>query len=477
MRQAFRIFALLIAVGLAGAAEADTIILKNGRQIVAANVTTAGGKVTFETAAGFMSLPERLVLRIEKDSLGSLPSGVANRAAADLPISPPAVDQASNDDPLARSVVRDGIIDQKALAEIDAKAATGGPQAVARAIAAESAASRLEFDQGNLNAALEHSERALALAPAQTALLLNVAYLHLRRAEYLAALDCLERARSNAPDSADVAKLAGWANYGLNRLPRAVAEWNRAQAIKPDPEIDRALAKVQREQEVAGNFREGESAHFSLRYYGGAAPELARAVSHALEDDFDSISAALNYVPKQPISVILYTNEAFRDITRAPSWVGALNDGKIRVPVQGLQSLTPELERVLKHELTHSFISEQTHGRCPVWIQEGTAQWMEGKRARDSSAALLEIYDRHQDPSLALLEGSWMNLPSDFVGFAYAWSLAVIEGLQTTSPGDLERVLERIADGTSAESAVRSTLHMTYADLGSATADYLRRAH
>ena len=53
--------------------------------------------------------------------------------------------------------------------------------------------------------------------------------------------------------------------------------------------------------------------------------------------------------------VLLYPNQDFRDITRAPNWVGALNDGKIRIPVSGLTQMTPDLARVLKHELTHSF--------------------------------------------------------------------------------------------------------------------------
>ena len=37
--------------------------------------------------------------------------------------------------------------------------------------------------------------------------------------------------------------------------------------------------------------------------------------------------------------MVLYTQQAFADITRAPGWVGALNDGRIRVPVQGLSEL------------------------------------------------------------------------------------------------------------------------------------------
>jgi hypothetical protein len=469
------LFAASLASILSGVLHADTIYLKNGRQIQGTNAVRQNGKVTFETASGTMSVPESLVDRIVS---GDAPIGAqrdSNSGLAEVSITPP-----PTNDPAAalQSVVRNGAIDQAALEQIDAAAATHAAAAVARAVEAESAASRFERDRNNLGAALQHAERALALAPEQVALLLNAAYLHLRRGEYQPALDLLEKAERGDPNSSDIAKLTGWAYYGLNRLPEAVAEWTRSQQQHPDPEVARALRKAQRDLEVENNFREGRSAHFDLHYYGEAAPELARDVLRALEGDFEDISAALNYTPKEPISVTLYTNQLFEDITRAPSWAGALNDGRIRVPVQGLDKVTPGLARVLKHELTHSFINEKTHSRCPTWVQEGTAQWMEGRRTDGNAAAeLLGMYDRHDEPSLTVLEPFWTNLQSGFARIAYGWSLAVIETIETASPGDLERILDRLDEGASGENAVRATLHSTYADLNAATADYLRKIH
>jgi tetratricopeptide (TPR) repeat protein len=457
-------------------ARADTIYLKNGRQIQGTNAVRQNGKVTFETAAGTMSVPESSVDRILSGDPPIVPQRNSNSATAELSLAPPPSSDAA---PALQSILRNGAIDQEALAQIDAKASsTRAIDALARAAEAESAAGRFEFERNNLGAALQHAERALEFAPDQVPLLLNAAYLHLRRGEYQPALDLLEKARRSDPDSADIEKLAGWADYGLNRLQDAVTEWKRSQQQHPDPEVARALEKAQRDLDVENSFREGRSAHFDLHYYGAAAPELARDVLRALESDFEDISAALNYTPKEPISVTLYTNQLFQDITRAPSWAGALNDGRIRVPVQGLDHVTPGLARALKHELTHSFINEKTHSRCPTWLQEGIAQWMEGTRTDGNAAAeLLGMYDRHEEPSLTVLEPFWTNLQAGFARIAYEWSLAVVEAMETTSPGDLERILDRLDEGVSAESAVRSTLHSTYADLNAAAADYLRKLH
>jgi hypothetical protein len=139
--------------------------------------------------------------------------------------------------------------------------------------------------------------------------------------------------------------------------------------------------------------------------------------------------------------------------------------------------VTPELARVLKHELTHSFLTEKTHGRCPVWLQEGLAQWMEGKRSGDSAATLVALYDRHNDPSLTLLEGTWMSLPGEVAGQAYAWSLAVVEAMEASGPADIERLLERVAVEPPPEGALRSAQHLDYSEVARATAEYLRSTY
>lgn len=259
-------------------------------------------------------------------------------------------------------------------------------------------------------------------------------------------------------------------------MDQAVAEWKRAQALRPDPEVTAALAKAERDKREEENYKENESEHFTLRYNGSAQPELARDVLRTLEMHYNDISSALNYSPPDAIGVILYTQQAFADITRAPGWVGALNDGRIRVPVQGLTNVTPELSRVLKHELTHSFVGQKTRNRAPTWLQEGLAQWMEGKRSGEDASALIEIYDKQQNASLEQLEGSWMNLSGDAAAYAYAWGLANVEYIiQSDGMGDIERILDQIADGQTTNAALREVLHDDYADLMQATVDYLKK--
>ena len=160
---------------------------------------------------------------------------------------------------------------------------------------------------------------------------------------------------------------------------------------------------------------------------------------HTLEEQFRSLSAELHYTPPEPIAVILYTREVFRDVTRAPGWAGAGNDGRIRVPVQGVETVSPELTRVLKHELTHSFVYQKTTGRCPTWLNEGIAQWMEGRRTGADAGPLVASFERRKRQSAAVLSGSWTNLTAPQARFAYAWSLAVVEAIEAQSGSDCYR--------------------------------------
>jgi tetratricopeptide (TPR) repeat protein len=379
-------------------------------------------------------------------------------------------------------VVREGLVDVIRLAEFDAAARNGGVAAVRRAALAHYAAGNFEVSQNSNDEAIEQYHSALTFAAKHsdllTATLVRLAYLHLRRSEYSSALQYLDRARSAAPNSVAVARMSGWAYYGLDRLDEAVSQWTIAQQIEPDPDIAKLLEKAETDRAAESNFRSGQTIHFTLHYEGSAAPQLATEILRTLEEDYRSIQAELRFAPQEPVAVVLYTQQGFRDITRAPSWAGAWNDGRIRLPVQGVAFVSDPMARVLKHELTHSFVRQQTQGHCPQWLHEGLAQWMEGRRTGESARILVEMYERRALPPLKALEGSWIEYSSGQAGLAYAWSLAATEYIVANSgTWGVERLLQSLAAGSAIEPALGSALQTNYADIERGTSEYLRRTY
>jgi len=472
---------------LSAQAPADTIVLKNGRRISALNPVEEGDKVKYMTSAGELSLPKSIVDHIEKGGFVAA-SGPPGDATANLTITPPDMRPSRGGiEGIEQAAVHGGSIDRQYIGKLESKARSGNAEATFNAAVGHHAASMFELSRGDLEHALSDERTAVTYAPDEPALLMNVAYIYLRRNEYKQSLDYLERAKRLEPEEPDVAKLAGWAYYGLNKLDQAVAEWKRALALHPEKELQAALEAALRDKKEEESYKENESSHFKLKYNGSAEPALARDVLRALEMHFSAIESELNYTPPEAIGVVLYTEQAFMDITRAPAWAGALYDGRIRVPVQGLTSVNAELSRSLKHELTHSFIAQKTQsacmglkgsctGRVPTWVHEGLAQWMEGSRSEENAAVLVQVYDKKLSISLGQLEGGWTRFDRETAHYAYAWALANVEYIiQTDGMGDIERILDRISAGMATEQALREVLHRDYNDLMESTAAYLRK--
>jgi tetratricopeptide (TPR) repeat protein len=394
-----------------------------------------------------------------------------------LPLARPAAESTSEYERVKAVVVHDGTLDGPKISEYERAARAASSVTMARAAMAHYAAGNFELEHGDSDSAVEQYRAALPFAAKQTSLSFGI-LIHLVRSEFSTALGYLDKAGQLVPGSAAVAQLSGQAYYGLNRLDDAIKEWRTAQRISPNPEVAMSLERAERDQAAEADSHQGETSHFVLHYQGGATPALAGEILSTLEEHFRTLQTALDFTPVEPIGVVLYTKQEFRDITLAPSWAGGLNDGRIRVPVEGLNSVTPELSRVLKHELTHSFVYQMSLGRCPTWLNEGLAQWMEGKRSGENAKGLVMAYERKQYIPLERLSGPWNSFPAPVAGYAYAWGLAAVEFIMSRSGAwGISRLFANFNSASSFEAAMGAALQTNYEDLERGTVDYLKQAY
>ena len=211
------------------------------------------------------------------------------------------------------------------------------------------------------------------------------------------------------------------------------------------------------------------------RYEGKQTPEsLRRDLVSTLESHYGDLVRDLGVAPRGTIAVVLYTDQAFFDVTQSPSWAGAVNDGKLRIPVDGMSSVTPELSRVLKHELAHSFINQLSSGRCPQWLNEGIAQALEPKSLSSRGRRLAGLFKAQQEIPFNALEGSFMRFSPMEALLAYDESLAAVQFISDThGMSDLQRLLQRLSEGNSTEAALRATIHDDYGQLRNEVGKYL----
>ena len=328
--------------------------------------------------------------------------------------------------------------------------------------------------KGDPEGAILKYREALKYLPHDQALTLALGYLLWKQEHYLEAVDLLLPEADRYPQSPDYSRALGLGllRDGESRSSHHGVEQGACHS-RQCPNCVEAVDKAQREREVSGAYSELRSEHFLLRYDGQQNEKLSGEILNSLDGSFQDLVLDLDYSPPEAIVAILYPNQDFRDITRSPSWVGALNDGKIRVPVSGLTQMTPDLARVLKHELTHSFVRQITLGHCPTWFNEGLAQLEEGATTAGMGSRLAQAVAAGKTPALASLEGSFMGLSPDQAVQAYAMSLAALEYLRDAfGIAEVRRMLKQMPS-SDFSTILQNDLRMDYPTFETEVANYV----
>ena len=444
-------------------APADVIHLKNGRTIWADGVREIKNRedpnkdrVEYDVGEDSYAIPKSSVDRI--DAGGAAPVTAQHAATArEVPdFAPPPV--FSGEAGFAEKVIRDGKVDGEALAALDRAA---NPELAATGYFL---AGKFESDHGNFPEAKRYYESALRFQPENATLLIYYAASLMRTGHTTEALSYAGRAARVAPDSPDALGMLGFVQFASDHTADAIRSWKKSLALRPDPIVKQYLERAQRESSAEAAFSQSESSHFNLHFEGKETSEgFRRELLAALDADYDDLVRDLGYSPHDNIAVTLYTQQAFFDVTRAPSWSGAINDGKLRIPVNGIQNVTSDLARVLKHELTHSFIAQMSSSRCPTWLNEGIAQMEEGKSSASNGHALAQLFSAGAEIPYNMLEGSFMSFSTPEASTAYAESLAAAEYIRDTyGIGEVQHILERLSQGSGKEAALRGTIHLDY---------------
>jgi len=472
---------LAVLVAIATAAAADTVYLKNGTSLTVDHARDKGDKIEYVMGGTTYTLPKSQVVRIETgkpgvtigpvvstravpppgDSVANIsPSGSSNSKSETIAITvpPEPAEVAARRAAIRQDITNVGRVDPVALNNIEAR----GDAALTAVAYLE--AGRMETERNDLENAHQYFQRGLRFAPENQSLLAWDAATLLRLKKYSDAASEAERAVRISPNSPDLYRLLGMAYYEMEKPNDAIKAWQHAYKLRPDPDVQELLARVQRESNVEESFNQQETWHFSLRYDGQRTSlALQRDLLRTLEDQYRDLTRELDFAPRENITVVLYTKRAFFDVTQSPSWAGGVYDGKLRIPVEGMTSVTPELQRVLKHELTHSFITYLTNNRAPAWLQEGIAQMMEPRSMQPYGPVLSRVFQQRKQAPMKALEGSFVQYSSSQAMIAYVESLAAVEYLRSTvGMSGVQKILERIASGDSPEAALKTVNHTNY---------------
>lgn len=422
MRRAGLLALVVAASGLAS--RADTLHLAGGGTIEAARWWIEGDTLHVESEGGVVGLPRSMLLSVETAA-----------AKPGSPKAPPAAPKAAR------------------------AAEERKPELAAKLREANAALLARDFDR----AALSFHE-VLDGAPDVSDARIGYAVAEMSLGRDAMALPVILDGLARHPEVADLHEILGVLRDREERVDDALVSWREAFRLQPSDRVRERIVKAEREMTAGRAYAYTAAAHFTLKYDGALDQDLVAALTDFLEDRFSELTRIYRHAPSQPITVLLYPRQAFRDVTQAGTEVAGLFDGKIRVPMGGLKRFDRDAERVLTHELTHAIVQSKSRGNCPRWLHEGLAQIAESRPLRRADTANLAATVRADAPA------TWPD-----AAFSYPAALSLTRFLEARRDFDLLVVLlARAGDGEPFDDALKALYGASYAELAAAWADSLR---
>ena len=251
---------------------------------------------------------------------------------------------------------------------------------------------------------------------------------------------------------AEMYHIIGKAHYFREEMRKAIETFQKALTIRDDPGIRASLAKALAEAKTAEGFASRRLAHFIVRYEGGTMEDTGRMVINTMDRSYASLVSLFGFEPSERVVVILYSRRDYRDMG-GPHWSAGLFDGKIRVPVRGLERLDEHIKTTLHHELAHAFIHAKAGKSAPRWLHEGLAEYVEGTRTEENGKLLARVINSGQSFNQCL-----PTARCDVRLFYPAAASMVDYMIQKRGMGGIRDLLSALGDGDDIDEALNRVI-------------------
>jgi len=445
----------------------DIVYFRDGNILVVARAWEEGDQIKYETSEGVKTIPAWAVRRIQSQKPLVSPAGEVKRYG--IAKESGELVSSSNRNPVALplSVTSQDVSDEVIVRlRENLKSDPNDVRSKHALIEALNSYASLQLLKGDTSGAKNSLQQALSLDKKNLQTLLNLAVLLYHIAEYRNAEDLLSEVIQEDSRNQYGHYLLGEVYYAQDKVREAISAWKMALQLGENPSISSRLKKAEEEVGIHSELGALQSAHFILRYDRKVSDyRLGQDILDSLERAYRQLTSDLTAEAPATITVILYADQAYFDITRAPRWSGALFDGKIRIPIKGLSAVTSQLRDILTHELTHSFVNSISSGNCPVWFNEGLAQLQEGKSTAGYRKALSQFQAQNQLVTLGSLKDSFVGLSGGQAELAYLEGLSAAEYFVSQLGKDAVRsVLNLMNQNYSFESALKSVSNQSLTD-------------
>ncbi len=287
-------------------------------------------------------------------------------------------------------------------------------------------------------------------------------------------------------DNFEVLKLAGNICYELERLDEAISYYSTAESLKPDDvDLARTLEKLKNEKAVKKTFRDMSSARFIIKYESKSQDFDFYQFRPILDEAYRIIGQDLNLFPAQQLVVIIYSEESYKKLKNQPAMVTGLFDGKIHIPLRSDVKDIKEYKVVVYHEYTHALIFSITMGNCPIWLNEGFAEYEESRIKPIDLRILKTALKTNSLIGISSLDGVFSLIKSgrepsqkeqELLTLAYEESYTIAKYLlHRFTRAHIQRLFNRLKKGIALNEALKSELYLSTEQLQKQWLEYLRQ--
>ena len=293
------------------------------------------------------------------------------------------------------------------------------------------------------------------------------------------AVQLFEKAFANDKKNITACVQAAHYAWKINQIALARSYYEQCREIDAQDKNVKILAEKLKTSPARDAKLVTNSEHFILSSEDAlTAKQRSHEVLEGLEEIYNEVSYKLSFSPKDKIAVVMYPLTEFRDHWRLPARVAAVYDEKLHVPYPGPTAPFAFLKPILRHELTHAFLHSMIGHAFPQWLNEGLAQWMEGRTLSPKNRDALVIYGiSKRIPDIGHLDGAFQAQRNPYnnteMTIAYMKSFSLVEYM--VERYGLADVLRLAKDPGDTDSQFRKIFHDTPQGVEAAWFQWLER--
>lgn len=254
----------------------------------------------------------------------------------------------------------------------------------------------LLYFKGNYEKALEHFEYVQSRKPDDIQMVAKIGLTAVQLMDYEKAIEHLEKAVAVYPDSFHILFYLGKSNFELHYYDEAITWWEKALEATQDQNQRSAVSgEINRAREHIASTDGASSVEthrFVVHFAGDSRDDLGDIAFEVLNEIYFQVTRSLNYYPEVKINVIFFLTEDYYKVSREWS-AGSAQGIKIMIPLKSGYKSEEYVRGLLAHEFTHTIIHLRTNNRCPLWLNEGIAQYQEFAAANGSPDIMRSDYN------------------------------------------------------------------------------------